>query len=303
MVGRVAYRARGDVGSLRMRRRGRLLGILAALVLAAGTARAEEAPPAVTGPRPALEPGFGARPLLEALGERATGAASAPLRWGWEEWGGVALGLAASFVVAETLDEPLRDRTADDRAAPTVRRWAERLGGAGEGDAYRQAAVFGLALAEGMRDRRLATAVADAWLASEFSGVVAGGLQAAIGRRRPRADEGADEFRVGCRCAGSWPSVHATRAFAVATVLVAKAEGAWAVPVAAVGYGFATAVAASRVAKDGHWASDVIAGAGLGIAIGLAVSSVSLRLGPLDLRGVAAEGPGPGAGLAVGVRF
>ena len=38
------------------------------------------------------------------------------------------------------------------------------------------------------------------------------------------------------------------------------------------GYGVATAVATSRVAKDAHWASDVAAGATLGWLVGRTVS-------------------------------
>ncbi|MEP6590495.1 MAG: phosphatase PAP2 family protein [Gemmatimonadota bacterium] len=87
-----------------------------------------------------------------------------------------------------------------------------------------------------------------------------------LGRSRPYqdADLGADDFapfsgRV------SFPSGHATAAFAFATTL-GDATGN---TVARVGlYTLATGVAWARIAESDHWLSDVIAGAGLGIVAG-----------------------------------
>ena len=64
--------------------------------------------------------------------------------------------------------------------------------------------------------------------------------------------------------ASSWPSGHASSAFATAESL-AYAYGWWVgVPANAV----AIAIAAGRVSENAHWLSDVVAGAALGIFLG-----------------------------------
>ncbi|MBI3003284.1 MAG: phosphatase PAP2 family protein, partial [candidate division NC10 bacterium] len=66
----------------------------------------------------------------------------------------------------------------------------------------------------------------------------------------------------------AFPSGHASRAFAVAAVFADRYDG----PVPTLAYGAAGLIAASRVVLDQHWASDVVAGAALGIVIGRALS-------------------------------
>ena len=72
----------------------------------------------------------------------------------------------------------------------------------------------------------------------------------------------------------SFPSGHASAAFCAATLL-SESSPAW-----PVWYGLAGIVAASRVHVEIHHASDVLAGAAVGIAIGRAVR----RVAPLDRR-------------------
>jgi membrane-associated phospholipid phosphatase len=109
-----------------------------------------------------------------------------------------------------------------------------------------------------------------------LANVISGGLKSLAGRARPVVLDvrGADSVWVardpgewglfaGWRGGGarqSWPSGHATAAFAVAAVLSEELGGAtpW------VAYPIATGVAWSRVNDDAHWATDVLMGALVG---------------------------------------
>jgi membrane-associated phospholipid phosphatase len=93
-------------------------------------------------------------------------------------------------------------------------------------------------------------------------------LKAAVGRERPN---GQDEK--------SLPSGHASNAFALASVL--ERHYGWKVGVPA--YALASAVAASRLQRDKHYLSDVMAGATLGYVVGRTVVRVNSR--PLEERG------------------
>jgi membrane-associated phospholipid phosphatase len=97
------------------------------------------------------------------------------------------------------------------------------------------------------------------------------GLKFAVGRSRP---DGSDNR--------SFPSAHAASSFMIASV-VHRYYGRTA---GIIGYSAATFIAASRVRKDVHWASDVAAGATLGYIVGTSVSrrtGISLRVGKVTL--------------------
>ncbi len=127
-----------------------------------------------------------------------------------------------------------------------------------------------LAVGEGLREYRGDAAVRDAALVSLEAQLLTAastvGFQRILGRSRPRAERGADHFHPGSD--GSFPSAHASQAFAVATVLADRFG--WRVGVPA--YGLAAAVGFSRLALDKHWTSDVVAGAFLGVLVGKALS-------------------------------
>ncbi len=112
-----------------------------------------------------------------------------------------------------------------------------------------------------------------------ISGAATGLIKGVVGRDRPYLnDRDADDFHAGAGFGGaghtSFPSGHATAAFAVASVVASESSYRW--PHAShivkpVVYGLATSVALARVYGEHHWASDVVAGAGIGTLTGLGV--------------------------------
>ncbi len=94
-----------------------------------------------------------------------------------------------------------------------------------------------------------------------------------VGRTRPNGDP------------RSFPSGHTSSAFATATVL--QRHYGWKVGVPAYALGVFTA--ATRIADNKHWASDVVMGAAIGITAGRAVT---MRLGGRNIRMSPAAAPG-----------
>lgn len=110
--------------------------------------------------------------------------------------------------------------------------------------------------------------------------VVTGGTKLVAGRARPYLGKARPhDFALGRGLRGSawmsFPSGHTTAGFATAAAVTSTvtrwAPGArWPVGVAL--YGAATFVGLSRIFDDRHWASDVVAGAGVGTVTGLVVA-------------------------------
>ncbi|MEJ7810500.1 MAG: phosphatase PAP2 family protein [Gemmatimonadaceae bacterium] len=113
------------------------------------------------------------------------------------------------------------------------------------------------------------------------SGAVTGLIKGVAGRPRPDATASPDpeyfEFGRGFRednTYSSFPSGHATAAFAAAAVVTSETSRWWPRSrwvVAPVMYGGATLVGLSRMYHNRHWASDVVMGAGIGTFAGLKV--------------------------------
>jgi len=106
-----------------------------------------------------------------------------------------------------------------------------------------------------------------------LGGGLAEGLQMAIGRARPQRDVNDNDdfvFRKGFSSDDytSFPSAHTTVAFATATAVSREVGRSWpgaSKYVTPISYSVATLVGLSRMYKNKHWASDVVASAGLGI--------------------------------------
>jgi membrane-associated phospholipid phosphatase len=173
-----------------------------------------------------------------------------------------AAALAASFVAATLLDQQIRENLAADNPddPAEISRLGNALGNGRialvvTGATYGVAALAGFDEVADPAGRVLASLVA--------AGMANGLLKASVGRARPRLELGPGEFRPFALDNGwqSFPSGHATVAFALATAISAEADHPWVTVLTFSGAGL---VAWSRSHEDRHWASDVVAGAAVG---------------------------------------
>jgi membrane-associated phospholipid phosphatase len=93
--------------------------------------------------------------------------------------------------------------------------------------------------------------------------IVVFGLKQATQRERPLTGDQDGSFWEG---GNSFPSGHAATSFAVATVFAYEYRDHPAVPITA--YALASAISASRLGAQRHWASDIFVGGSLGFLIG-----------------------------------
>lgn len=184
---------------------------------------------------------------------------TSPLRWDardWLEFGGtlVALGAVHEFDddvrdhfvgnSADGLDG--KDRNSSEDALPTA------------------VLLAGTWLLAGLSDspggwRELGSMVE----AAAFTAVSTEVLKFSLGRQRPDETTDPDSwFAAG----DSFPSMHASLAFAVGTVFAESGNDRYRWLRRVLGYGVAGATAYARLDHNAHWASDVAAGAALGLA-------------------------------------
>lgn len=119
-------------------------------------------------------------------------------------------------------------------------------------------------------------------LASSAESVVNFAMKALVGRTRP-ASEIVHPHPFRQPITSSFPSGHASAAFCAATVLAERD------PLAPAYFAVATVVAASRIHTKIHHASDVAAGAAVGVLLGVAARGL-LPLQPPAGRGAADRG-------------
>jgi hypothetical protein len=254
--------------------RGLILALALALASAAPqTARGQDAsPPGIAPPPPSPVEEVSSPAVLSLTGALKSEAARyvvdgrtillAPLHWSSRSWTEAAV--AAAAVAALTQEDARIDAAvAKRRSAQTdsVSRAVTPLGSWGAIAA--SVAPLGAGLL--FKNPELRDTGRDAIEAEIFAaGIAAPLLKTAVGRLRPAQGSDADEFRP-LSSGQSFPSGHATEAFAVASVFAARSQG-WVVPVVA--YTLASGVAFARVNDRAHFASDVVAGALIGTAIG-----------------------------------
>ena len=103
-----------------------------------------------------------------------------------------------------------------------------------------------------------------------LSGITVISMRYIAGRARPYGDNGPWDFHwfETRNAVQSFPSGHATVAFAFSTVLAERIDTFWS---RIAFYGMATLTAYARVYKHQHWSSDVVVAAGLGMLAGLHV--------------------------------
>jgi hypothetical protein len=244
---------------------------LAALILTTACAtappphlrsRPDAAPPSTAAPEatPDASSSFSLFPQLKRDGGQI---ATAPLRWDrsdWTKFGVGALAVAGAVLLDEDLREIVHRNTND-----MTRGLAKAAGPFGAEYSFATLGAFYLA-GKYLKDDR-AKAVAGDGLASSLiaAGVITPILKATIGRRRPSQTDVTFSRGGG---GVSFPSGHTTQAFAVASVVAAHYDSLW-IKVAA--YGVAGLVGLSRMEENEHYASDVLAGALIGAAVGNAV--------------------------------
>ena len=137
----------------------------------------------------------------------------------------------------------------------------------------------------GLHSRKLAALGMHTGESVVLGGLIAEGLKGEVGRARPKiSPDDSHIFRTGRGFSsddyGSFPSAETTAAFAMMSTLSRginrdwPGHSRWVTPVA---YTSATLVAASRVYKNEHWASDVVAASGLGTFSGIFVDRFNRR--------------------------
>jgi membrane-associated phospholipid phosphatase len=165
--------------------------------------------------------------------------------------------IVGMFAVAGLVAHPM-DRGSVERASENLPKDAARIGNWG-GKFYLQAAggLATYALGHVTGNRRLASVGGDLVRAQMLSQALVQAGKFTVGRERPDASNSL-----------SFPSGHTSSAFATATVL--QRHFGWKAGVPA--YAFAGFVGASRMASSKHYLSDVLVGAGIGVAVGRTVT-------------------------------
>jgi membrane-associated phospholipid phosphatase len=199
---------------------------------------------------------------LKRYGHDAKDLATQPLRWDQHQWTRFAEGTAAvaAFYAADRhlYDQVQRHRT------PFTNDFAKAITPFG---GQRALDISALMIIGGVwsGNANLRDAGRDS-LESEFwaGGIVTPLLKRTFGRARPSQGQGARSFGPFSAGHESFPSGHATNAFAFATGIASHYDN-WIVPT--VVYSIATGVAFSRVHDRAHFPSDVVAGALIGRAV------------------------------------
>jgi membrane-associated phospholipid phosphatase len=121
--------------------------------------------------------------------------------------------------------------------------------------------------------RKTALLGVESWL---ISGVIVTGLKFFTGRARPYATSSGSYFHPFSFKSRyhSFPSGHASSAFAVATIIADQSEN---LSVDILAYSLASMAALSRVHEDKHWASDILIGAAIGYFVSKKVSALNRK--------------------------
>ncbi|HEX4153779.1 MAG TPA: phosphatase PAP2 family protein [Steroidobacteraceae bacterium] len=185
---------------------------------------------------------------------------TAPARWDEEDWVAFAAAVAA-VGVAHQFDARVRSHFA---TGPN-----DGLNGGQDKNAVRDAlpavaligGTFTIAAYLGDSDGYRETwSLLEAGVLSTVTGEV---LSYAAGRQRPDGSTSPNRWRAG---GDSFPSVHATAAFAIGTVFAESGNDEYRWIRRIIGYGVAGYTAYERVKENVHWTSDTVAGAAIGIA-------------------------------------
>ena len=221
------------------------------------------APAAALAASPAAETVGSTYSLFPELKRDAVHIATAPLHWEGADWAKFGLGVAAAGG-AILLDRGLK-RAVDRNTSGSLGSLANAV--SPFGSEYSFGVLGAFYLGGKLLKNEKALSVAQDGLASSLiaAGVISPILKVAISRQRPSQAESTFDRDSGGM---SFPSGHTTQAFAVASVIAAHYDSFW---VRAAAYGLAGLVGLSRMQQGEHYASDVLAGALIGTAVGNAV--------------------------------
>jgi membrane-associated phospholipid phosphatase len=184
---------------------------------------------------------------------------TAPLRWDatdWSYFGGTVALIAAAHEYDGTVRDHFADKTGvvlDGRDRHSTR------------DALPAAALVAgtWAYAVLIEDSH---GYAEGWSMLEAAGLSAVSsyaLKFVAGRERPNETLHVDSWR---NSGDSFPSLHASAAFAIGTVLAESGNDEYRWIRRGLGYGIAAGTAYRRLEGNAHWLSDTVAGAAIGIA-------------------------------------
>jgi membrane-associated phospholipid phosphatase len=190
---------------------------------------------------------------------------AAPARWETRDWllAGGAVALIGAVALADTDIRTEVQRHANgsnDDIANKIRPFGSTYSIATLGLFYAGGAAF-------HDDTAKAVAIDGAASTLVTSGIITPFLKFATGRARP-GEQGTHYFKPFSGAEDSFPSAETSQAFAVASVIAAHYDSFW---VKAISYGIAGTVGLERIYLDGHWTSDVVAGAVIGTAVGMAI--------------------------------
>lgn len=131
-----------------------------------------------------------------------------------------------------------------------------------------QAAALGTLYlaARGAKNEPLVQTAATAFESYLWSMLITSVVKGAFGREAPDQGSGEGEFFAGDTI---FPSGHTSRSFAIAAVFADR----YGRKAAFIGYPVAALIGWSTIQEDKHWVSDVVAGAGLGLAIGKGIAA------------------------------
>ncbi len=192
--------------------------------------------------------------------------ASRPFSFDGQDWTRLAIG-AGAVGLAAIFDNRIRDSVQGHRSAATTN-FANDVRPLGS---WGGLAAMGLAWGAGaLLDKPdLGALGADGLEATILaSGVIAPALKVLVGRPRPRSGQAAGDLEP-VSGGASFPSGEAAEAFSLAAVVSSHTQSR---AVRAVAWGLAGLVGWERITLNGHWTSDVVAGALIGATVGTWVS-------------------------------
>jgi membrane-associated phospholipid phosphatase len=186
---------------------------------------------------------------------------TAPAYWDTADWltaGGVVAGVGAAFAFDKDIAKAVqRNRNATtDRIFNNIQPFGAEYSAGVLAAFYLDGELF--------HDPRAKSVALDGLSAALISGLITQPLKLVVGRNRPLAGHGPSRY-VPFGGSYSFPSDHATRAFAIATVIAEHYDSPL---VKIASYGLASAVGFARMNNNSHWMSDVVAGAAIGFFVG-----------------------------------